>query len=630
MSRRSRNRARGRAETPEPDLSRVRTLVLCAVAALTVLLAWRSESSRDFGYHLATGRFILEHGSWPRVDSFTYTLEGRPYLDLHGLFQIVLALAYRAGGMIGIGVLRVLFALATFALLWVSARQRGVRSPTLLGLGFALALLTWQVRLTTRPELATSACLALELLLLRRYEDTSRRGYLLATVPLQFVWVYSHALSLLGIAVVGLFAAASLVKGIRDRRVDYAPWIVLAANTGVMFLNPYGAEGVLFLWNLHSRIQPGNPFADSIVELGSSFSGAASRMPDLWFFKALLATAALAVIARARRLSLFDVAVVAAFGAMAAARMRLVGLFALVALPVVVEAASPWARALEAKLPRAAPALALSVLLGLCALTVSGGLYAFTHYPFRFGYEESPVVFPVGNVETLRESGLHGRIFNSMEAGGYLTMHRPGEKTFIDGRLEVMGEDFYLEYFRAICGADWDRVEQDYGPSLALVPENMRILVQRLRDDPGWVAIGVDAASILFARDIPEQHGAIVSNLERLRWLNRPAGADEGTILPGRPPSWVTRLRGPRPASVEAFGRGSNFLQLGLFEAARRELRQALLAAADPEPGVVKAYVIATAELGRMEESRAWCRWLLEIAPDDAEARALLDRLAGS
>jgi len=31
-----------------------------------------------------------------------------------------------------------------------------------------------------------------------------------------------------------------------------------------------------------------------------------------------------------------------------------------------------------------------------------------------------------------------------------------------------------------------------------------------------------------------------------------------------------------------------------------------------------------------MEESRAWCRWLLEIAPDDAEARALLDRLAGS
>src|SRR4051812_23873646 len=230
MSRRSAKReARGstRLESPaqaSADLSRMRTAVLCALAALTVLLAWRSESSRDFGYHLATGRFILEHGSWPRVDSFTYTLEGRPYLDLHGLFQIVLALAYRAGGMIGIGVLRVLFALATFALLWVSARQRGLRSPTLLGLSFALALLTWQVRLTTRPELATSACLALELLLLRRYEDTSRRGYLLATVPLQFVWVYSHALSLLGIAVVGLFAAASLVKGIRDRRVDYAPW----------------------------------------------------------------------------------------------------------------------------------------------------------------------------------------------------------------------------------------------------------------------------------------------------------------------------------------------------------------------------------------------------------------------
>ena len=80
-----------------------------------MLLAWRTESSRDFGYHLATGRWILEHRSWPTVDSFTYTLSGRPYIDMHGLFQIALALAYR-GGMIGIGLLRVAFALATFAI----------------------------------------------------------------------------------------------------------------------------------------------------------------------------------------------------------------------------------------------------------------------------------------------------------------------------------------------------------------------------------------------------------------------------------------------------------------------------------------------------------------------------------
>ncbi len=44
-------------------------------------------------------------------------------------------------------------------------------------------------------------------------------------------------------------------------------------------------------------------------------------------------------------------------------------------------------------------------------------------------------------------------VANAIEHGGYLAMHRgPTEKTFLDGRLEVMGEEFYLEYLRAISG----------------------------------------------------------------------------------------------------------------------------------------------------------------------------------
>src|SRR5215467_11384616 len=103
-----------------------RYAMLLAVAALTAILAWRTESARDFGTHVAAGRWILEHASWPRVDSFTYTLAGRPYIDMHGLFQVALALAHRAGGMIGIGLLRVALALGIFGILWVSVRQRGV------------------------------------------------------------------------------------------------------------------------------------------------------------------------------------------------------------------------------------------------------------------------------------------------------------------------------------------------------------------------------------------------------------------------------------------------------------------------------------------------------------------------
>lgn len=604
----------------------MRVAVFCAVAALTALLAWRTESSRDFGYHLATGRWILEHHSWPRVDSFTYPLAGRPYVDMHGLFQVALALVHGAAGMIGIGLLRVLLALATFTLLWASARQRNVRSPALLGMGFALALLTWEGRLTMRPELATGVFLALQLLLLRKHADTSKWRYLLATIPLQLVWVNTHALSLLGIAVMGLYATTSLASS-RARPIDPAPWLVLLADMLMMFLNPYGAEGVLFLWHLQSRIQPGNPFADSILELLSPFSDTAARMPSLVFFKALLAATALAVILGGRTLSFFDLVVVALFAVLASMRMRVVGLFAIAALPVALEAASRWAQALESRFPRAPSAVALSLLSLLCALTVSGRLYSFERYPIRFGYAESAAVFPIGNVETLKESGLHGRIFNAIEAGGYLAMHLPGEKTFVDGRLEVMDEEFYAAYLRALRGTGWPEVEERYHPTLALVPANLRTLVRRLDEDPAWFLVGVDAVSFLFARDTPDQHAAIVANTERLRRLDRPAAVGEETILPARPRPRVTRLLRQRAVPVEAFGRGSNFLQVGLFEAARRELREALLSADEQDAATVKAYVIATAQLGRIEESRAWCRRLLEIAPQDADARAILDRL---
>lgn len=611
-----------------------RLAILLAVAALTAVLAWRTESSRDFGYHLATGRWILEHWSWPRVDSFTYTLAGRPYLDMHGLFQIALALAYR-GGMLGIGLFRVAFALATVAFLWLSARQRGVRSPALLGLGFAIAVLTWEVRLMTRPELASGLCLAAQLWLLRRHADSGDRRWLVATVPLQLVWVYSHALSTFGIAVLGLYAAATLIGGLRRRAFDPAPWLVLAAATAVMFLNPYGARGVLFLWELQSRIQAGNPFAESISELMSPFSARAADVPALRAFKVMLIATAALVVARARRRSLFDLAVVALFGALAAMRVRVVGLFAIAALPVALEAASelgrslpPWVRARTARAGTPAAVVVILALVLVCEQTIAGGFYALNRYPIRFGHDESPAVFPVGTVRALEQYALGGRIFNAIEHGGYLTMHRdPGEQTFIDGRLEVIGDEFYGEYLRAISGEGWDEVESRYHPTLALVPANRRELLRRLQGDPAWSLVDVDAVAVLFARDTPDHHAAIAASAERLRRLDAAAATTEEAIVPPRRPTWLAALLGPRRVPFDTWGRGANFYQLGMLQAARRELRQALRTADQPEAALVKTYVAVTLQLGRLEESRSWCRRLVELSPQDAEARALLARL---
>src|SRR3954470_11293870 len=100
--------------------------VFALVIALVLALAWRQEASRDLGFHIAAGNWILEHHAWPRVDSFTWTLEGRPYIDMNGLFQIALAILHRLDGMIVVSLLRLVLALATFGILWLSVRRRGV------------------------------------------------------------------------------------------------------------------------------------------------------------------------------------------------------------------------------------------------------------------------------------------------------------------------------------------------------------------------------------------------------------------------------------------------------------------------------------------------------------------------
>ena len=52
----------------------------------------------DIWWHLRTGQWIGEHREVPRVDPFTFASAGRPWIDLHWLFEVLLAKAFAADG----------------------------------------------------------------------------------------------------------------------------------------------------------------------------------------------------------------------------------------------------------------------------------------------------------------------------------------------------------------------------------------------------------------------------------------------------------------------------------------------------------------------------------------------------
>jgi hypothetical protein len=74
-------------------------------------------SDPDVQWHTATGQWIIEHGAVPRVDVFSYSAAGRPWINMEWLSQVVMALAFDCAGYNGLVALASLTVALTFILM---------------------------------------------------------------------------------------------------------------------------------------------------------------------------------------------------------------------------------------------------------------------------------------------------------------------------------------------------------------------------------------------------------------------------------------------------------------------------------------------------------------------------------
>ncbi len=611
---------------PRPMLA----LVLGLVLLLAATLAWREESDVDAGFHLAGGRFIAQHG-WPGSDPFTYTQPDAPYVDMNGGWQLMLAGAWGLARETGKNTLVVLLVLASTTVLWMHARQRGVREPGLLAGGFLVALCAWEMRFAARPELVTYLLLAVQLLLLRRHADDGRRAWLWALPVLQLAWTWSHSLSLVGVAVTGAYAAAGLVGA---RRRDPAPWIALGASAVALFVNPYGWRGVEFLWLLRTRLSAENVFGETIAELRSPFGAGVHGIWPVVAFRVALVLAVALVAARITRRRPFDLLVVALFAVLGATAVRNVGMFAVAVLPIALECAQELSDAWRGlAIPRRVAGVAALALLPLVASqAVLGGYYVSDLRPERFGRGFAPAVAPHGTVDTIEREKLAGPLYNELRFGGYaLGRLWPREKVFIDGRLEVVGEAFYRQYQVIESGAGWPEMMRRWNPNLVLIASTTRDLVLRLSEDPAWAPVDFDGASVLFLRRRPENDAALAAAAARIARLNRAASSADAEDQPlaTRPDAGFLAAFGRRFYPWEARGRGNACMLLGLNEAARREYRRALVEAGRDEPTIAANYASACLRCGRKDEARTWYGRALELDPENRLARQKLGEISG-
>ncbi len=458
-------------------------ILLGTLAAAFALLQAPGDS--DLFWHLQQGEWTLDHGRILDRDLWSFTRADTPYNTGAWLGDVVMAVVYRAGGWVGLDVLRALLVgVAAFFTARITLRVQphaGWAAVPVLGV-ILVSRMVWG----DRPQLFTLALfpVVLDLLFSWRLEGQVRR---LAFLPLLFfAWPNLHNAFVIGLVAVVVFSVDALIEG--DRRQRSIAGVAFVISLLATQLNPAGA-GAIGRAAAYGVLLPGWIVEDRPLDV---LSGAGM------VFAILLLAALAAAMLRGRdgitaRLGApwLWPGLIAPFGVLALAIQRETPYACMVLAPFVA------AMVPDALGRPSVPALAIprrAALAVVAALAIGLGIETLAAAPAQ----PDLAAYPVGALGALRAA--RGNLLNEYDWGGYLIRYAPEHPTFIDGRGEALFvPDVLADFQRAVAlGPGYRDVLKRWDIALALLRPD-RPLAGALFED-GWRLVASGGGWVLLSR----------------------------------------------------------------------------------------------------------------------------------
>ena len=448
----------------------------------------------DTWWHLAIGRQILTAHSWPRVDIYSFTMRGAPWTAYEWLGEVVMAAAWRIGGLQALMVLLTALAGAVVLLLFYYSYLRS-RNATAAFLACAALLPLASLSFTMRPQIFGYVFLVMTLISLERFRQGHPKA--LWALPVIFLlWVNAHGTFALGFAILAIYFVSGFfsfhVRGLRaerwtpGQRRQLGITILLCAVASV--LTPYGAQLVAYYVELKCLA----PVNLKVVTEWQPFqlfnlSGVIFIASVLIFCFALL-TSRLSC-----RLPDFALLVIATTETLLHSRFIL--LFVPVFAPFLAEIFAGWVPKRQA---------ARNYIIGNAVLMACIGLGIIKFFPSKARLEEAvKLTAPVEAADFVRSHPRLGNTFTYYDWGSYLIFDLgSAHKVFMDGRLDLY---------------ESGGVFQDYLTVLWTQPEAMAVLRKYnirsclilrgstlgtlLAASPDWKQVYHDNLSVLFVRN---------------------------------------------------------------------------------------------------------------------------------
>jgi hypothetical protein len=448
----------------------------------------------DTYMHIAAGRWMLAHRALPLADPFSFTMAGAHWAPSEWLGEIILAAVYglaRWGGTIVLTA--ACFGFAIGLLTWFLLRRLEPLPAVIAALAGAVLVLP---HLLARPHVIALPLMVLWCGGVIAARDDSR-GPPWFVLPAMLLWANLHGSFLFGIALAGYLSGEAVLSSkewsARFREARRWGGFVIAA-IAVSLLTPNG---------LTALVQPFRLMAMPALQAGfgewQQADLAAFPVLGLW-----LAGAAVLVVLARRQMAWTRLVLLLGLAYMALAHVRHADLLGLVGPLAVASALGPRLKELlrpaaASPLLRGAALLARSSQLPGRLLILAVAVIVSLPVLLRPIDRSADAVTPQAALDAARRLDLTGPVFNSEAFGGYLIFS--GVPTFIDGRIELYGNDFLAAYLNAergdtvVLAGLLDR----YHIAWALL-QTASPAVAALDRVPGWRRVYGDDRAVVYRR----------------------------------------------------------------------------------------------------------------------------------
>jgi len=438
----------------------------------------------DYWWHLSTGRLIVDTGSVPHYDPFSFTAAGSRWIAHEWLSEVIIYRVESAVGYVGNAILFSFVALAALFVMHRLLLKMGL-SPRLalaiVAFGGLISLRYW----TVRPQVFTWLLVAVFLHALYLYHRDGK-GRLWHLPLLMLLWANLHAGYVIGLVLLGLWLAAMAAERVlwHERRDLRGPALTLVASFAATAVNP---NGLALLTYPLTYLAPGNASFRLISEWQSPDFHQAAHLP---LALGIIVLVAVGVIGSGRNLFRLGLALLFTFFALQSSRHQ--PLFALMFMLVVGDALLErwaWARRRDERPPaaRGYPALNWSLL----AMAVLVALVMVPQMPTAQVHKAANTggtpAYPVEGADFIRQQYPEARMFNSFVWGGYLiNALYPQQRVFIDGRPDMYGDALVEDYVKVVTiQSGWQGILDRYDVDLVII-ERESALATVLRESPAW------------------------------------------------------------------------------------------------------------------------------------------------